>query len=826
MLRHYLLMAARGLVRHRIYSATNIAGLSIGLAAAILIVLYVRDQLSYDAWVPDTGSLYRLEVTFHTPGRAPMPLAMVPFPVLAAMPGRIPQVKAVAHVMPEPMTAIVGNRQSRETVTFVDPDFLRIIKLPLAQGDPARVLAQPESVVLSQTAARRFFGAANPIGRILTLSQDENGACGASDSACLSKAYPLIVTGVLRDLPRSTQLVADLVVPNTSRADEMTQYEKAHDWTSGDGDYGYVELTPGADPGGVLAALEPILDRSFDPKKFGISLSASEFERYRLTPFRYVHLTSDKYGGMTPGGSWTTVYGLRAVALLIVLIACCNFTNLATARATLRAREIAVRKISGARRRELFVQFLVEAALFSMVSLAIALSLVELLLPSCGALLGRPIAIHYLSDWKLLGSLVAGAIGVGLLSGLYPALVISGFRPALTLRPDTSGNGGLRSLRSALVIAQFAVSIGLGITAIVVFRQVDFARSLGLGFERNGIVIVRGVARLTPSERDGLATALQGNPRIIGTAYSNAVPFNLDYVDNDLIRAAGDPNSVAAKVINIGPQFPSLYGIRLLAGRLLSQGRGEDLSSGGMVRDVLINATGAHRLGFSPAEAIGRRVTVGARYTATIIGVLSDAKLEGIGETLQPQVFYFDKADPGAVRMLSIRIRRERAAETLAFIDRTWRSFAPGAAIDRYSLTDAFESSFQPDERQGVMLGWFVGIAIFIACLGLFGLAVFTAERRTKEIGIRKVSGARAGDIVRLMLWRISVPVLVANVVAWPAAYYYLHGWLEHYAYRISLSPAYFIAAGAAALLIAWATVYANTLRLARTSPIRALRYE
>lgn len=825
MLGHYLLTAWRGFVRYKLYSAINVAGLSIGLAAAILIVLYVRDQLSYDSRVPDSASLYRLEVTFHTPGRAPSPLAMTPFPVLTAIQGRIPQVKAVTHVMPEQMTVIIGGREFRQTITFVDPNFLRVIKLPLVAGDPARVLAQPESVVLSQSAARKLFGTANPIGRVLSLSQDESGACGARDGTCLSKVYSLMVTGVLRDLPHDTQLVADVVVPNTSRADEMTPFEKAHDWTSGDDDYGYVELMPGAAPAAVLEALGPILDRSFDPRKFGIDSSASELERYRLTPFRSVHLTSDRYGGMTPGGSWATVYGLGAVALLIVLIACCNFTNLATARATLRAREIAVRKISGAKRGELLAQFLVEAVLISVVSLAIALSLVEVLLPLYGGFLGSPIALRYLADWRLLGALVAGAIAVGLASGLYPAVVLSGFRPALSLRSGASTYGSPRLLRSALVIAQFAISIGLGIAALVVFRQVDFARGLDLGFDRNGMVVVRGIARLTPSERDGLATALRANPRVLGLAYSNAVPLNLDYVDNEEIRAAVDSAPVPAKVINIGPRFPSLYGIRLLAGRYLSDERGQDISIRGAIHDVLINATGAHRLGFSPGEAVGRRVTVEG-HTATIVGVLSDAKLQGMREAVQPALYYFDQADPNAMRMLSIRISRERAAETLSFIDRTWRSFAPGAAIDRYSLSDAFDDSFQAAGKQGVMLGFFVGVAIFIACLGLFGLAVFTAARRTKEIGIRKVSGARTADILKLMLWQISVPVLIANLMAWPVAYAYLRNWLDGFAYRIPLSPVYFLAAAAAALLVAWATVYGNTLRLARTSPVHALRYE
>ncbi len=827
MLRHYLVMAARGLAHHKLYTFVNLAGLSIGLAAALLIVLYVRDELSYDKWIPDSENLYRLEVAFHSPGNAPVPLAMAPFPVVSAIPGQIPQVKAVTHVMPEETTVNLGDRQFRQTATFVDPNFLQVIKLPLVTGDPARVLAQPQSVVLSRSAAHKFFGTVDPIGKILTLAQDGDGACGANDSACPSTVYPLIVTGVLKDLPRNTQLIADVLVPNTSRADAMPPSGKMYNWTSGDKDYGYVELTRGADPAAVLAELKPILDRSFNPRVLGIGLTMSEFEQYRLTPFRDAHLTSDQYFGMTPGGSWTTVYGLAAIALLIVLIACCNFTNLATARATLRAREIAVRKVGGAKRGELIVQLLLEAVLFSVLSLAIALSLVEVLLPLYDRFLGRPIALHYFADWQLLAAVTAGAIAVGLASGLYPAVVLSGFRPASSLRSGGSGYASPGFLRSVLVVAQFAISIGLGVAALVVLRQVDFARKADLGFDRDGIVVVRGIERLMPSQRESFAAALQANSQIVAVAYSNAVPFDLSYVDHLLIRVSGGPESVSAQLVNIGAEFPSLYGIKPLAGRLLSDKRGEDLSTYHLARNVLINTAGARRLGLSPKEAVGKRVTIAAHYgMATIVGVLSDAKLEGMREAVQPALYYLDTTEPHRMTMLSIRIRGDRAAETLSFIDRAWRSFAPDSAINRYYLNDAFDSLFQPDEKQGEMLVLFVGIAVFIACLGLFGLAVFTAERRTKEIGVRKIAGARTYDILRLMLWRISVPVLVANLIAWPLTYQYLARWLDGYAYRIPLSPLYFLAGGAAALVIAWATVFAHTLHMARAGPVHALRYE
>jgi putative ABC transport system permease protein len=819
---YYLVTAARGLIRHKLYSFINLAGFSIALAAAILITLYVRDQLSYDSWVPGTSHLYRLERAAQVPGHGLQRGAMAPFPVVEAVGAQIPGVKAFTHVMPEQMTVHEGARSFHETVAVVDPSFFRVIRLPLTEGDPARVLSQPESIVLSQTVASKLFGRADPLGRTLTVSLDHNDSCKGDDTSCLDAGYPLTVTGVLRDLPHNTQLIADLVMPNTSRADGLSVQEKASDWLASDGDYGYLELLPNAKPEAVVAAIGPLLDRSFDYHKYGLTAPVSHSETYSLTPFRDVHLTSDEVYGMRPAGSWTVVYGLSVIALLIVLVACCNFMNLATARATLRAREMAVRKVAGAGRQQLIAQFLSEAVVTAVVSLAIALSLVEMLLPTFGRFLGEPISLHY-RDWRLLAELTAGAVTVGLLSGFYPALVISALRPAEGLKPGASVRSGSGLLRSALVVAQFGISIGLAIAALVVLRQIDFARHADLGIRRDGVVVIQGIARLSPSQRESLAGALESNDGIESVAYSGGSPFALHGFFTHL-QVPGEP-ALEAEAINMTPGFPSLYGIRLLAGRLLSEDRAQDLSRLPVVGDVLINATAARRLGLSPAQAVGVRLRGLGGHT-TVVGVLSDANLRGVQDSLEPMVFWFAPSDGFKMTDLSVRIHTDRVAQTLSFIDQTWRRFQPGAAIQRRFLTQTFDDYFRAADREGVLLGFFVAIAIFIACLGLFGLAVFTAERRTKEIGVRKVVGARTSELIRLMLWRISVPVLAANLIAWPVAYYYLHRWLEGFAYRIPLNPLYFLATSAAALLLAWATVYAITLRLARTNPVHALRYE
>jgi putative ABC transport system permease protein len=828
--RHYFITALRNLAKHKLYSFINIAGLSVGIACAIFIVLFLRDEVSYDRWIPDSGNLYRVELTARMLGRPPWHLTTAPFPLLRTMQDQIPEVKATTHLVPEPMTAAVGDRQFSESVAVVDPNFFQVIKLPLVEGDPAGVFAQPESIVLSQSAARKYFGDIDPLGKTVTVT-GSGILCDRNDAACLTAAHPLTVTGVLRDLPNNTHLVADLVMPNSSQADGLRPAYREQAWQSTDGGYEYIALTPGADPDSVLVKVKPIIDQFIDPENKG----GSDSDQIRLTQFWNVHLTSDNYGGMKPPGSWTTVYGFAIIALLIVVVACFNFMNLATARATLRAQEISLRKVVGATRPQLIIQFLGEALLTAVISLVVALALVEILLPVYDSFLNRPIAFSYVTDRLFIGAIVAGAIIAGLLSGAYPALVLSSFRPAGVLKTSTSTQTGSGVMRTALVVFQFAVSIALGIGAIVVFGQIRFAHNIDLGFDRDGIVILRGMTKLTATASESLAHALRSNPEIVDTALSNAVPFNLFNVDNVQLQTEGQSDFFTAHMVNISPEFPSLYGMRLLAGRLLSTAHGEDVFSSypffppdsapdpDAGRNVIINNDAARRLGYTAKEAVGQTIVSRRGGHVKIVGVLGDSKIDGLRESVSPAVY----ADyPLRNTLLSIRISNSHVPATLSYIDKTWRSFAPSSAIQRYFLSDTFDNLFQSDERQGAMFAIFVGIAILISCLGLFGLAAFTAERRTKEIGIRKVFGARTQDVVRLLLWQFSIPVLIANVIAWPIAYYYLHRWLESYAYRISLNPLYFLTAGAIALAIAWATIFTHALRIARASPIFALRYE
>jgi putative ABC transport system permease protein len=810
MFRNYLVTAIRNFARHKLYSFINIVGLAVGLACAIFIILFIRDEISYDAGIPGTADLYRVEAALVFPGIPGMQSAVMPYPLGSAMQAGIPEVQSFTRDVPEDMTVRAGDRLFPETVEAVDPGFFAVIELPLAKGMRAHLLAEPESVVLSERTARKYFGDADPMGKTLMLGGK----------------YPLAVTGVLRDPPHNSNFQSDLYISNKSKADSFGDRDQ---WLSTE-TYIYVRLLPGANPQNVVAKTQAILRRNADPSKFiQTKLTGDQVIQSRLVPLAALHLTGDESGNRA-AGNWATIYGFAAIAGLILLIACFNFTNLATARAMMRARETALRKVVGANRRQLIVQFLGESVLTALIALILAVAMVEILLPTFDAFLDRPIAFHYLRDWPLSLALTGITVLAGVLAGFYPALVLSGFRPVVALKPAASGRSGAGVLRTSLVVLQFAISIGLGIAAIVVFAQLRHARHLDLGFDRDNMVVIEDADALTNTARESLMHRLAASPDIAGVTQSSAAPFG-GLVQGTAVSVPGSAQQLTMRILTVAPDFFNVYGTRLLAGRFLTADRGTDVM--GSIGDsdkaeagknVVIDAAAAHDLGFAPAQAVGHVVLAGSSHAAVrIVGVVADARFFRARDSIDPTI-YVDR--PTFIYTISVRVKGGHIPQALAFIDGTWRQFAPTIAIRRHFLDDSFDKLFATDEKQGRIFGIFVGIAIFVACLGLFGLAAFTAERRTREIGLRKAFGASTRDIVRLLLWQFSIPVLIANSIAWPVAYYYLHNWLEGYAYHIALSPIYFVTSGAIALLIAWTTIIAHAVRVARANPIDALRYE
>ena len=808
MFRNYLVTALRNFTRHKLYSFINIVGLAVGLACVILIILFIRDELSYDSWLPRTDNLYRMEMTYRFPSRPPEGTAGGPYPLAPVMKIGIPEIHDITRLLHEPMTIKAGDRQFSEAPVAVDPNFFEVVPLPLVRGNPAAVLANPESVVLSESMARKYFGDADPIGKTLLLHG----------------THLLTVTGIMRDLPHNTQLDAQIFFPMKSKAESWGYKDE---WFGGD-TFIYFRLLPGADPQAVVNKTEALLDKNADMSVLlKMRVPAHQVIETHLTKFSDVHMNPFPFD-VKPGGSWTTVYGFGVIAALILLIACFNFMNLATARAMLRAREVGLRKVMGAKRRQLIAQFLGESVLTAFIALLIALAGVEVLLPAFGGFLDRPITLSYVTDWQRILSLLGIAAVAGILGGLYPALVISGFRPATTLKTNSSGASGPGWLRVSLVVLQFAISIGLGIAALTVHSQIRYAQNMDLGFDRDNVVLLRGADHLNDATRRSMTEALARDPDIAGAAQSSAAPFREGGYSGGIVTLPGSPQQYDLRNITADRAFFQVYNIPLLAGRYLTD-RPVDITpphdpNVKSVRyfNALINEAAAKNFGFTPRSAVGKVLT-GGLARLTIVGVVRDAKYGATRDAVEP-IYYLNR--PSEAQLISVRVKPGHATEAVASIERIWHQFAPTEAVDLHFLDDSFDKLFASDREEASMFGLFVGIAIFIACLGLFGLAAFTAERRTKEIGIRKTFGARTRDIVRLLLWQFSIPVLIANVIAWPVAYYYLHTWLESYAYRISLNPLYFAAAGFAALAIAWVTVAGHALRVARANPVHALRYE
>ena len=822
MFRNYLVTALRNIARHKLYSFINIFGLALGLICVIFIALFIRDELSFDQWVPDSGNLYRVDVSAQLPGRPADNFGLAPFPLPAFMKDHMPEVTAMTRFWPLQMTVSVGDRQFLDAVGEADANFFQVMHLPLVAGDPGQVLQHPESVVLSQAMAKKYFGDANPVGRQLLVNR---GSCAKQQPNCPTEPAALRVTGVMRDLPHNSQFKIDVLIPTTSPVDRIGDAGKKA-WFYFNG-YGYVRLAPGTDPAGVAGKMRGLMDRLVDfSGNFNIRVKAGHAMWIRLVPFREVHMDSEALANQVPPGSWATLYGLAVIGAVILLAACFNFTNLATARAMMRAREIGLRKCVGARRRQVVVQFLGEAVVMALVALVFALATAEMLLPAYDRFLERPLVLSYLQDWPLLLSVVAIAIAAGLLSGLYPALILSGFRPVTALRSNQSGQAGSGWLRIMLVVLQFAVSIGLAIATLVVFAQIDFVRNEALGFRHDNTVVIDTGRRMAASARESFMAQLRTNPGISGVAASGDTPFS-NSVTVANIKVPGQAAALTPEQLLITPGFLDLYAMKLAAGRALSDSRAEDAvinqpDANNDNHNILINETAARYFGFGVQDAVGKTVQWG-KSPVRIAGVLRDMRIKGARLVVQPTVYINDKEDSSRV---SVRLSGRDIPGTLAFIDRTWHRMSPSAAISRFFLDDNFESLYRADRKQGALFAIFVGVAILIAALGLFGLAAFTVGRRTKEIGIRKVFGARDRDVAVLLLWQFSIPVLIANVIAWPLAWYYLHGWLQGFASHIVLSPLYFAAAGIAALLIAWGTVLSHALRIARANPIHALRTE
>jgi putative ABC transport system permease protein len=808
MFRHYLVAAWRSASRDRLHSIINVTGLAVGLAAAILIALFIRHELSYEDFLEGKDRVYRVSSVFEAPDRAPDWMSDAPDHIRDAMALDFPEMAGLARVSGDTVVLRHGAVEAAERIFWADPGFLGVLGFKTIAGDAATALDAPDSVVLTRSMARKYFGTDTPLGATLLFSGKQ----------------PMRVTAVLEDLPPNTHLVTTIIAsaraPQSSLAIIDAQQQKPG--SNSFSGFLYVRLKPGVSADALASRLAGFMTRHFPPTDKG----ASGFLALQLDPIGRVHLMASPYD-QTEAGSVPMLVASGVVGLLIIVVASINFINLMTARAARRALEVGLRKALGATRRQLIVQFMGEALGFAAVAAILALALVELALPGFDALLDRRIGFAYWRDPALLLGVAALVLLVGAGAGVYPALVLSRFGPASVLKSARAIASGGGRLRQALVIIQFAVSIGLAVATFVIVWQTEFATGQSLRLDKDQVALLRGTEACADNVRNPVAAL----PGVRGAVCSRSAP--LDFSTSDGPTTLGDGRSLDVNQVSIDFGFFEFYGLHPLAGRFFDRRHGEDMvtadPAGTMNASLVINEAAVKAYGFgAPAAALGQEITVpnlrtGAAAPSHVIGVVPDFPIGSIRNAVQPSIFF---VDPASWHLLSIRLDGQQMPATLAAIDRVWAQSVADVPLRRNFLDSEIERRYRDIKRQGRIFAGFAAVAILIGCLGLFGLSAFAAERRTKEIGIRKALGASTIDVTRLLIWQFVKPVLVANAIAWPVAWWFMRRWLDGFAYRIELDPTPFLIAGAGALVIAVGTTAFHAVQVARSRPVLALRYE
>ncbi len=805
MLRHYLAAALRNLARNPLYAAINILGLAVAFAATILIAIFVLHERSFDRFIPGHEDVYRLSAASLRGGAAANASDDLRGPVAESLRAAFPQIRAIAELRNTFGTVSLrrGSVESLEpTFTWTDPQAFDVLPLPVIAGDPRAALARPDGLVLTRRMARKYFGEDIPMGKTLEVYRD----------------VTLRVMAVLEDLPSNTHLTTEIFGPVLA----LPPLQPGFVYRT----YVYLRLAPGASPEALRAGLPAYIDRNIvAPASAGKSSSRFALQ---LVPVADIHLRPAGALNMKPAGDPRLLDALTLVGGLILLVATINFVNLMTARATRRAVEVGVRKAVGAQRTDIVLQFVGEALAQALLAMLIAVALAELLLPQLGAFVDRELHFDYLAP-TVFGTLLAVTGAVGALAGLYPAMVVSLFGPAAVLKGAGPRGPGSGLLRQLLVLVQFAILIGLVLVTGVVQLQTRFGLAQGLRFDSDQLLVINMLSG-PQCERSAFTDAVRALPGVQGTA-----------CEADLLGNFGtqqyrgpDGNEITLQNSSIGPGLFELMGLKPVAGRFYDRDRAGDLFvSSPAERDLthlyptVVNETAARTLGFArAADAIGQVFTnlsdVRPGTRREIIGVVPDFARDSVRTAIAPVIY-----NNSGGYQLDVKLRGGNLPETLAAIDALWKQHSPLPAPMARRFYDSYlQQMYGELTRQGRLFSIFATLALLLAGVGLYGLASFVAERRTREIGIRKALGAKTGDVMKLLLWQFARPVVWANLLAWPLAAWTMQRWLEGFAYHISLPLWLFPAAALLALVIALATVSVHALRVAAAKPVESLRYE
>ena len=822
---HHLTTLYRSLTRHRLYAALNVLGLAVGVAVFLVLSLYVRFETSFERWLPDSSKIYVMRQTWRMPGHSAEAFNDTMGGLFEELKADFPGEIVGTRIYDRGGTVRQGGRLTSEDVELVDPDFFRVFDLPLVRGDKRTALAAPDDIMLSETRARTYFGSIDAVGQRLTISVEGE-----------PRTYR--VSAVFKDLPKTTDLHFELVSPmrpiSPQQASDMNWYHwgSAHLST-------YFRLDTPAQAQGLNGRMDAFTDRR---ARADMDMPDAHRElSLRLVPLTSLHLIDPKDRG---------VLGiLGAVGALTLLLAAVNYVNLATARAGLRAREVAIRKVMGATRAALIVQFMVEAVAVAAMAALVGLALAELALPRLNAAGGLSLRLDYLGADSVLPFVLGVVLAVGLGAGAYPALLLSRYRPAAVLASARTPGGGRAGSRvlELLVAAQFAIAIAFGVGTAVIVTQADYLRRADLGFHRAGLIEVNSFdgGDVSDAQQASLLEMWRATPGVVGVTHANIAPGVDDNTNATNIKRPGVPGEgPSLNWVATGPDFFKVYGARLLAGRVLDRDHGMDdlppvpdtatpaekAAAQDRNRNIVLNASALKVEGFaSPQDAVGKTLLEGRDgggfQPMTVVGVVADLRLRSPRAPV-PGTFYQLRTRHIGDAVAVVRYADADPRAVTARLQETWRKVVPGAPFEANTGETKLSAYYKSDDQRGRLFTIGAVLAVVIGCVGLYGLASFTTARRIREIGIRKTLGASTADILRLLVGQFLRPVLLANLLAWPLAYLAMRSWLSGFDQRIALGPQYFLGATALTLAVALLTVIGQALLVARAEPARALRHE
>ena len=806
MFRNYLTIAYRNALRHRGYAVINVMGLAVGMTCCILILLYVQDELGYDRYASRHDRIYRLTMAIETPDRAETHTARSPTAWGWMLTDAFPEVEGFTRIKAPlvswQVTYVEGNRRFNEPgFYFADPGILDMFDFRLISGDANTALNAPNTVVMTESTAARYFGDEEALGKVIRIDN----------------TYDLTVTGVMEDVPRNSHMtfgfLGSFETLNVNPIYGGTDYGR-NTQNFGPDLYTYLLLAEGFPP----ESLDPKL-AEFIASRYGPALNQfnAQIEAV-LQPLTSIHLHSNLDGELGANSDIAYIYIFSAVAFFLLLIACINFMNLATARSAGRAREVGIRKVLGAFRVQLIGQFMGESTIMAVLSLIVAVGLVYAFLPAFNALAGKDLVFAF-DDMSMAFGLVGIVVLAGALAGSYPALFLSSFQPVSVLKGSSRAGAVNTNLRKILVVLQFVISVVFIIGTGVVADQMRFVQDKHLGFEKEQVVVM---PLGDPRQRliyNAYKDKIGGYPDVLGVTVANEMPGGL--VNDILFTPDGAPEEELVRINNmwIDHDFIRTMGIELTEGRDFSRSFPTDT-----LQAFVINEAAVKWLGWEGAP-LDKKIRLGNFKDGRVIGVVRDFHVRSLHSGIEPMMLQLAPG-PDPLHYLAIRIAPDDVAETMGFLESSWREIYPDDSFTYSFLDEDFNRLYQNEARQGSIFRSFSFLAVFIACLGLLGLASFTAEQRTREIGVRKVLGASASGIVALLSKEYVRLVLYANLFAWPIAYFVMNDWLDGFAYRTDLSPWIFVLAAALAIAVTLLTVSYRAVSVAHTDPVDALQHE